>query len=115
MLDQAAGVIRSLTDHTLEQQLLVGGLYLRKVALDAVELRAVRHVEDLGDVQELKQQLRFLGLVHAEVVEEEGEVTAAELCGDLVDERKEDLGVDGSRMYQVVDEAPILAHGCDHS
>ncbi len=57
MLDQAAGVIRSLADHTLEQQLLVSGLHLRKVALDTVELRAVRHVEDLGDVQALKQQL----------------------------------------------------------
>ena len=58
---------------------------------------------------------RLLRLVHAEVVEEEGEVAAAELCGELVDERKEDLGVYGSRMHQVVDKAALLADGCYHS
>jgi hypothetical protein len=46
-----------------EKQLLVCGFDLGEVALDAVELRTVRHIEDLCDVQFFKQQLCFLGLV----------------------------------------------------
>jgi len=103
-----------LFHHILQEQLLVGGLHLRKVALDPVELWAVGHVEDLGDIQLLKEELRILGLVYAEVVEEEREVAAAELCRDLLDEREEDLGVDGLRMHQVVDEAALLADRSDH-
>jgi hypothetical protein len=40
-----------LTYHMLQEQLLVGGLHLRKIALDAVELRVIGYVEDLSDVQ----------------------------------------------------------------
>jgi hypothetical protein len=57
----------------MQQQLLVLRLHQREVALDAVELRAVGHVVDLGDIQPLKQLLRLLGLVHREVVQEQRE------------------------------------------
>ena len=75
-----------LTYHILQEQLLVSGLHLCKVALDAVELRAVGYVEDLRDVQLLEEQLRAPGLVHGKVVEEEGEVAPAELASELANE-----------------------------
>ena len=44
-----------LTYHMLQKQILVGGLDLCEVALDAVELRTVGNVEDLRDVQLLEE------------------------------------------------------------
>ena len=97
-----------LLDHTLQQQLLVCGLDLREVALNPVELRAVRHVEDLGDVQLLKQQLRILGLVYTEVVKEQREVIASKLLRELTNKRDEDFSVYGSGMDRKVNESSIL-------
>ena len=102
-----------LTYHMLQEQLLVGCLYLREVALDAVELRAVGHVEDLRDVQLLEEQLRASSLVNGEVVEEEGEVGPAELASELPNECDEGLRVDGQRVDGEVDEAPVLTDGGD--
>ena len=96
MLDQTHRVVWRLLDHLSQKQLLVCGLDLGEVALDPVELRTVRHVEDLGDVQCLKEQLCILGLVHGQVVEEQREVTAPKLLGELADEGDEDVGVDRS-------------------
>ena len=102
-----------LTYHMLQEQLLVGGLHLREVALNAVELRAVGHVEDLRDVQLLEEQLRAPGLVHGKVVEEEGEVAPAKLASELANECDEGLRVDGQRVDGEVDEAPVLIDGGD--
>ena len=110
MLDQFHDVIVCLLDHTLKQQLLVCGLHLREVTLDAVELRAVRHVEDLGDVQFLKDQLRNLGLVHTEFVQEQSKVIASKFLGYLSNECDEDLSVDGSGMDSEVIESSILTY-----
>ena len=81
---------------------------MREVALNAVELRAVWHVEDLGDVQLLKQQLSILGLVHTEVVKEQREVIASKLLRELTNVRDEDLSFDGSGMDRKVNEASII-------
>ena len=102
-----------LTYHMLQEQLLVGSLYLFEVALDAIELRAVGYVEDLRDVQLLEEQLRAPGLVHGKVVEEEGEVAPAELASELANECDEGLRVDGQRVDGEVDEAPVLIDGGD--
>jgi hypothetical protein len=62
-LDQTHRIVWRLFDHLFQEQLLVSGLDLGEVALDAVELRTIWNVEDLCDVQFFKKQLRFLGLV----------------------------------------------------
>ena len=97
----------------LQEQLLVGGLHLCKIALDAVELRAVGYVEDLRDVQLLEKQPGAPGLVHAEVVEVQGEVAPAELTSELLHECDEGLHVDGQRVDGEVDKAPVLTDGGD--
>ena len=71
-------------------------------------LTTVRHVEDLRDVQCLKEQLRILGLVHGQVVEEQREVTASKLHRELAHELYEVLGVDRPGMDCEVDEAAVL-------
>ncbi len=48
--DQTHCVIPSIVDHTFQQEFLEGRLELGKVTLDPIELRKVRHIEDLGDV-----------------------------------------------------------------
>ena len=63
LLYQTHCVVFGLLNHFSQKQLLVCGFDLGEVALDAVELWTVWHVEDLGDVQFFKQQLRVLGLV----------------------------------------------------
>ena len=93
---------------SLITQFLVCRLDLWEVTLDTIELRTVRHIEDLCDVQFLKKQLRILGLVHTEVVKEQREVIASKLLRELTNERDEDLSVDGSGMDREVDESSIL-------
>ena len=112
-LDQTHRIVLRLFDHLFQDQLLVSGLDLGEVALDAAELRKVRHVEDLRDIQCLKEQLRILGLVDGQVVEEEREVTTPELLGELANEGDEEVGVDRSGLDCEVDEAAVLTDGRD--
>ena len=115
MLDQANCVVWSITYHTLQQQFLVCRLQLREITFNAVELWTVRHIEDLGDVQLLKQMLRVLGLVHTQVVQEQCKVTTTEFLSDLVDECNKDLSVDRFRVHDIVDEAMLFTDGGNHS
>ncbi len=50
LLDQTHCVIRSIIYQVLQQQFLVCRLELGEVTFDPVELRTIRHIEDLGDV-----------------------------------------------------------------
>ena len=86
MLHELGGLDMLVVDRVVQQIFLVGGLQLCKVALNPVELRAVGHVEDLGDVKLLEQVLCILGLVHAEVVKEEGKVPSTKLLRQLLNE-----------------------------
>ncbi len=108
-------VLRSVVDHTLQQEFLVGRLELGEVTLDAFELRTVRDIEDLGDVQLLKQMLRVLGLVHTQVVQEQCKVITSEFFSDLVDKCNKYFGVDGFRMNNVIDEAMLFTDCGNHS
>ena len=45
-----------------------------------------------------------------QVVEEQREVTAPELLGELADEGDEDLSVDCFRMYCIINESSILTY-----
>ena len=69
------------------------------------------HVEDLRDIQFLKQQLRIPGLEHTEVVKGQSEIAAGKLLRELANEGDEDLSVDGSRMDREVDEASVQTDG----
>jgi len=115
LLDQTHCVVRSIIDHTLQQEFLVGRLELGEVTLDPVELRTVRHIEDLGDVQLLKQMLRILGLVNTQVIQEQCKVTTTEFISDLIDECNKNFGVDCFRMHNVIDEAMLFTDGGNHS
>jgi hypothetical protein len=115
LLDQTHRVVWSIVDHTIQQEFLVGRLELGEVTLDPVELRTVRHIEDLGDVQLLKQMLRVLGLMHTQVVQEQCKVTTTEFLSDLIDECNKDLGVDRFRMHDIVDEAMLFTDCGNHS
>ena len=97
----------------LQEYFLVGGLDLCEVALNAVELGAIRDIEDLCDVKLFEEALGILGLVHAEVVEEQREVPPAQLLRELPHESKEYLCVDGQGMDDVVDETSVLTNGGD--
>ena len=78
---QVYGVHVHILDHVLQEQLLVGCLHLGEVALDAIELRAVGHVEDFGDVEFLEGDFGSPGLVHVDVVQEQGVATTTHsLC-----------------------------------
>ena len=115
MLDQTHCVIRSIIYHTLQQQFLVGRLDLGEVTFDAIELWTVRHIEDLGDVQLLKQMLRILRLMHTQVVQEQCKVITTEFLSDLIDECNENLGVDRFRVHDIVDEAMLFTDCGNHS
>ena len=115
MLNQAHCVVWSIAYHTLQQEFLVGRLELGQVALDPVELRTVRHIEDLGDVQLLKQMLRVLCLMNTKFIEEQCKVTTTEFISDLIDKCNENLGVDRFRMHDIVDEAMLFTDCGNHS
>ena len=115
MLDQTHCVVRSIVDHTVQQEFLVGRLELGEVTLDPVELRTVRHIEDLGDVQLLKQMLRILCLMNTQVIQEQCKVTTTEFFSDLVDECNKNFGVDCFRMHDIVDEAMLFTDCGNHS
>jgi hypothetical protein len=114
-LYQTHFVIRRIIYHTLQQEFLVGRLEFGEVTLDPVELWTVRHIEDLGDVQVLKQMLRVLGLMHTQVVQEQCKVTTTEYLSDLIDECNKDLGVDRFIMHDIVDEAMLFTDCGNHS
>jgi hypothetical protein len=76
LLDQTHCVVRSIVDHTLQQEFLVGRLELGEVTFDPVELRSVQHIEDLGDVHFLKQMLCIHRLMQTQVIQEERKVTS---------------------------------------
>ena len=115
MLDQAHRVVRSIVDHTLQQQFLVGRLELGEVTLDPIELWTIRYIEDFGDVQLLKQMLRILRLVHTQVIQEQCKVTTTEFFSDLVDECNKYFRVDCFRMHDIVDETMLFTDGGNHS
>ena len=115
MLDQGHSVVWSIVYHTLQQEFFVRRLELGEVILDSIELRTVRHIEDLGDVQLLKHMLRILGLVHTQVIQEQCKITSTELISDLIDECNEDLCVDRFRVHHIVDEAMLFTDCGNHS
>ena len=73
------------------------------------------HIEDVGDVQLLKQMLRVLRLVHTQVVQEQCKVTASEFLSNLTDECYKYFGVDCFRMHNLVDEAMLFTDFGNHS
>ncbi len=108
-------VVRSIVDHTLQQEFLLGRLKLGEVKLDRVELRTVRHIEDLSNVKLLEKMLGVLRLMHSLIIQEECKVTASEFLSNLTDECNKYFGVDCFRMHNIVDEAMLLTDCGNHS
>ena len=88
---------------------------MREVTFDPIELWTVRNIEDLGDVQLLKQMLRVLRLMHTQVIQEQCKVTTTEFLSDLIDECNKDLSVDRFRVHDIVDEAMLFTDCGNHS
>ena len=72
-LDEALGGDSVAFEHLLHEELLVGALDEREVALYTVELGAVWHIEHCGDVEALIYFEHLIRLVHREIVEKDGE------------------------------------------
>ena len=88
---------------------------MSEVTFDTVELRTGRYIEDLGDIQLLKQMLRILRLVQTQVVQKECKVTTPEFISNLADECNKNFRVDCFRMHDVVDEAMLFTNGGNYS
>jgi hypothetical protein len=78
-LDQTNFIVRLLLNYRSQEQGLVCGFDMVKVALDSVELSTIRHFKDVYDVYSPKEQLLIICLLNAEINEENRETFASKL------------------------------------
>ena len=71
--DQRRRIDLKSLEESLEHQLLVSGLDQREVALDAIEVGTVGHVEDEGDIKPLTDLLNLFRFVDREIIEKQSE------------------------------------------
>jgi hypothetical protein len=78
----------------LQDKFLVVALHKREEGLDAIEVWAVRDIEDLLNISLSAEILHFFGLVDLEVVHEHGELIASKAVRKNVDKIDELLCTD---------------------
>jgi hypothetical protein len=115
LLHEVLNIESSLTLKVLEQAFLVLPLQQWPVALDAIELRRVRDVEDRSDVHLSVDFLHFLGFVHSQVVEEEHDLRVTVLVMEDVQEPNVLCLSDWPLVHVEGFKPSILTDACNHS